>query len=149
VVVGLLAAGSLGGRLVAGPISDRFGILATTRLTLIALALAGTALGWLPAAAVVLVAMPVLGVAYGAISTLIPAATAEVVRPERFGAAYGRVFSAWGAAGVLGPVVGGWLHEVAGDHRLAFQLSLLSTGLAFGALAALAAEMRGGRDRKP
>lgn len=137
VVVGLLAAGNLGGRLVTGPLSDRLGTPATTASTLVALALAVTALGWLPAAAVVLIAMPVLGAAYGAISTLVPAATADLVRPERFGAAYGRVFSSWGVAGVLGPAAGSWLHGVAGHHRLAFQLSVLTTGLAFVALAAV------------
>ena len=149
VVVGLLAGGSLGGRLVAGPLSDRIGTVATTALTLIALVLAVSALGWLPAAAVVLMAMPVLGAAYGAISTLLPAATADLVGPERFGAAYGRVFSAWGVAGVLGPAAGAWLHGVAGNHRLAFQLSVVSAALAFGALTAFARRLRGSRARKP
>jgi OFA family oxalate/formate antiporter-like MFS transporter len=142
IVVALLAAGSLAGRLLAGPLSDRLGTLATTALTLLTLALAVTTLGWVPGAGLALVAMPVLGAAYGSISTLVPAATAELVRPERFGAAYGRVFSSWGVAGLLGPLAGGWLHGIAGQHQLAFQLSVVSTGLAFGALVAFAGQLR-------
>jgi MFS family permease len=147
VVVGLLAGGNLAGRLLAGPLSDRWGSVATIALTLLALALAVGALGWLSAAVVMLVALPVLGAQYGAISAVLPAATAELVGPERFGSSYGRVFSSWGVAGVLGPAAGGWLHAAAGNYRPAFQASLVCAVLALGALAAFARALTGVRAR--
>jgi MFS family permease len=137
-VVGLLAAGNLVGRLVAGPLSDRWGTVATIAVTLLALAAAVAALGWLSAAAVALVALPVLGAQYGAISAVLPAATADLVGPERFGTSYGRVFTSWGVAGVVGPAAGGWLHAGAGTYRPAFQASLVCAALALVALAAFA-----------
>jgi MFS transporter, OFA family, oxalate/formate antiporter len=137
-VVGLLAAGNLAGRLVAGPLSDRWGTVATIALTLAVLAAAVAALGWLSAAAVAFVALPVLGAQYGAISAVLPAATADLVGAERFGSSYGRVFTSWGVAGVVGPVAGGWLHAGAGSYRPAFQVSLVCAALALGALAAFA-----------
>lgn len=142
VVVGSLAIGNLGGRLVAGPLSDRRGTVATTTVALIALTLAVAALGWLSDATVVFLALPVLGAAYGAVSTLLPAATADLVGRERFGTSYGRVFSSWGVAGVLGPAAGGWLHGATGSYRLAFQLSVVAGLLALGALAAFARRLR-------
>jgi MFS transporter, OFA family, oxalate/formate antiporter len=146
-VVGLLAAGNLVGRLVAGPLSDRWGTVATIALTLFALTAAVAVLGWLSAAAVALVALPVLGAQYGAISAVLPAATADLVGTERFGASYGRVFTSWGVAGVLGPAAGGWLHAGAGTYRPAFQASLVCAVLAVAALIAFARALTGVRTR--
>ena len=98
------------------PVSDRLGTVRTSALTLIGLTLAVIALGWIGSVGVLLVALALLGTQYGAISALLPAATADLVGPERFGSGYGRAFTSWGVAGVLGPAAGGWLHGVSGDY---------------------------------
>lgn len=54
---------------------------------------------------VALVALLLLGIQYGALSALVPAATADLVPRERFGTAYGLVFTGWGLAGLLASVV--------------------------------------------
>ncbi|WP_433288858.1 MFS transporter [Pseudonocardia sp. CA-142604] len=102
--VTLLNIGNFVGRLVAGPLSDRVG--RSTALhgnsALLLLACLPPAVG--ATGPIALVALFLLGTQYGAISTLIPAATADVVPSEQFGSTYGVVFTGWGIAGLLAPV---------------------------------------------
>lgn len=107
--VSLLAGGNLAGRLVAGWWSDRVGRrpALTVALTVAAASvggLAGPVAPWL-----VLTSFAGTGLAYGAVSALVPAATADRVGARAFPRAYGRVFTAWGCAGLVAPVVGGAL----------------------------------------
>ena len=46
------------------------------------------------------------GLAYGAVSALVPAATADRVGAAAFSTAYGVVFTGWGCAGLLAPLAG-------------------------------------------
>ena len=102
--VAALALGNLGGRLAAGWWSDRIGRPAAL---VSALVVAAAGLGCLagPAApAVVLAGFLGSGLAYGAVSSLVPAATADRVGAGAFATAYGRVFTGWGIAGLVAPV---------------------------------------------
>ncbi|TCK26242.1 MFS transporter [Pseudonocardia endophytica] len=112
--VTLLNVGNFVGRLVAGPASDRWGRRATLHANSALLVVA-----CIPLAAGVdgppaLVALFLLGTQYGALSTLTPAAVSDVVPTQRFGAVYGRVFSGWGIAGLLAPVVASAIAAVTG-----------------------------------
>ena len=102
--VTLLNVGNFAGRLIAGPLSDRVGRPAALHgnAALLVLACLPLALGATGVAA--LVALLVLGVQYGALSTLTPAATADVTPRDRFGRTFGLVFTGWGVAGLLAPV---------------------------------------------
>jgi OFA family oxalate/formate antiporter-like MFS transporter len=114
--VSLLAAGNLSGRLVSGWGSDRVGRLPALAGALAVAAasvagLAGTTAPWL-----VLGSFAGTGLAYGAVSALVPAVTADRVGVRAFPRAYGRVFTAWGCAGLAAPVAGGALTGVDGEH---------------------------------
>jgi MFS family permease len=104
--VSLLAVGNLAGRLGAGWWSDGVGRLPAlaTALAATAVAIAGLAVAAAPG--VVLSGLLVVGLAYGALSALVPAATADRVGAGAFPAVYGRVFTAWGCAGLLAPLLG-------------------------------------------
>jgi MFS family permease len=133
--VSLLAAGNLGGRLVAGWWSDRVG--RRPALT-VALAVAAASVGGLAgptAPGLVLSAFAATGVAYGAVSALVPAATADRVGARAFPRAYGRVFTAWGCAGLVAPVVGGLL--TGGGGQRAGLVLLVAVPLIPAALAVL------------
>lgn len=107
----LLNAGNLAGRLVSGPIADRLGLPPTLHVSAAALTLACTVLAATGTTVPVLASYLVIGVQYGAISVLAPLATAELVPARMFGRAYGKVFTAWGAAGLLAPPAAVWLAE--------------------------------------
>jgi MFS family permease len=114
--VSALATGNVAGRLLAGWWSDRIG---RRPALVVALLVVGASLGVLcvPAPpAAVLVGFLGSGAAYGAVSSLVPAATADSVGEAGFAAAYGRVFTGWGCAGLLAPVAGDEVVRLAGAH---------------------------------
>jgi len=67
----------------------------------------------------VLVALAVVGFAYGGTIAVYPAAVAYLFGDGPGVRVYGRVFTAWGAAGLLAPWFAGVLFERFGDYRIA------------------------------
>ncbi len=133
-VVSAMAAGNLAGRLLPPVVTGRFGLLPVLWAATAVLAGAVVVLGWWTAPGVVLVGLPVLTLQYGLVSALLPAATRLVTVPARFATAYGRVFSSFGVAGIVGPYLGAVLHRGADGYTDGFRASLLAAGLAAGAL---------------
>ena len=107
--VSALAAGNLIGRLVVGAWSDRIGRLPAVALALLTGAVSIVALALPTSAPVVLAGYLGTGLSYGAVSALVPAATADRVGAAAFPTAYGVVFTGWGCAGLLAPLAGGQL----------------------------------------
>ncbi|NNE81600.1 MAG: hypothetical protein HKN18_15135 [Silicimonas sp.] len=115
----IIAASNLFGSLLGGRAVDR---LSPERvLAGLALATAG-ALAWLALAAaggVVAALLGVIGFAYGGTIAAYPAAIAKLVGMDRSAVIYGRVFTAWGAAGLIGPWSAGLFFDWSGGYRLA------------------------------
>lgn len=107
--VSALAGGNLAGRVIAGWLSDRLGRIPALAWTLSLSAAAVLGLATLSGLVGLLISFVALGFSYGAVSALVPAATADLVGAASFSGAYARVFSAWGVAGLAGPVAGAWL----------------------------------------
>lgn len=129
-VVSLMAVGNLAGRLLPTPLATRYGLLPALWVGVGTMTLALVPLAWSTGAAAAVVALPLLALQYGMVSALLPAATRLVTRPARFGAAYGRVFSSFGVAGVVGPYAGAVLHVDPDGYARGFQASLLTAGAA-------------------
>lgn len=135
VAVAVLAGGNLAGRLAGGWAADRFGPVPSLLATAAAGVVASVLLAGVPAAVVVAPAFLLLGSSYGAVSALVPAATAEIVGPDRLAGTYGRIFPSWGVAGLVAPVAGGWLVEVTGSYEAAFAAgAIVAAGAVAGAL---------------
>lgn len=124
-VVAGMAVGNVTGRTVAGAASDRIGRRPALVATLWSIVIVCLALGATRVSPVVVAGLVLLGIAYGGLSALVPAATADLVGPHRFGRTYGWVFSGWGVAGLLGPLVGAALYDRTGAYLLAFRVSAL------------------------
>lgn len=129
VAVVLLNAGNLAGRLLAGPIADRVGYVVTLHASALALVLASLTMAVAGDPAATLTGLLILGTQYGAVSVLVPLVVADAVPSERFGTAFGLVFSGWGVAGLLGPVAAGWIGTSAGYPTVA--ATLVGIGLLF------------------
>lgn len=128
--VGVLAAGNLAGRTAGGWLSDRIGRQQGLRAATLGLAVSLVALSAVTAAVPVLAIILLIGIGYGTQASLVPALTADLFGTADFGANYGRIFSGWGVAGVVGPQLGARLETDAGGFDV---------GLWVGAVAALAA----------
>ena len=140
--VTVLAAGNLSGRLLAGWVSDLAGRWPSLAVAVAAPLLALPAVVWGGAAGLV-GGLAVLGFCYGAVSALVPAATADLVGVAAFPRAYARVFSAWGVAGLTAPVAGAGLIARSGDTPevlLLAGLPLVVAGVAVGRLSRRADE---------
>jgi MFS transporter, OFA family, oxalate/formate antiporter len=134
-IVALMAVANLAGRLLAAPLSTRIGLVVALWgnggiLFLVLMALARPL--WEP---VIALALPALALQYGVVSALLPLATREVCPSDRFGSAYGRVFSSWGLAALAGPALGVTLGARDVGFTLGFQTLLGAAVLAFLALA--------------
>ncbi len=124
----IIAACNLLGSLIAGRLADRLplaGVLAALALlTTVALA----ALAVFAGVTVLVVGLALVGFAYGGTIAAYPAAIAKLFGIEQSARIYGRVFTAWGCAGLIGPWIAGFLFDWSGDYRFAL-LTAASMGL--------------------
>jgi len=67
---------------------------------------------------VLMVAVAGIAFTYGALIAIYPLAVAQRFGQDGYSRAYGRVFTAWGTAGLVGPVGAGHLFEVTGSYRI-------------------------------
>ncbi len=147
--VSVLAGGNLAGRVLGGGLSDLIGRSSSLAVAVAAPALALPAVAWGGTGALV-GGYAVLGFCYGAVSALVPAATADLVGVGAFPRAFARVFSAWGVAGLTAPVVGAGLISLGTDTPgllLLAGLPLLPAGLALWVLSRPARPAGSGGER--
>ena len=67
---------------------------------------------------VLMVAVAGIAFTYGALIAIYPLVVARRFGQDGYSQAYGRVFTAWGTAGLVGPVGAGHLFEVTGSYRI-------------------------------
>ncbi len=139
----MIALGNALGGLLAGLLADRLAIrhLLIALPILSALALAFLALGTGASAAIA--GLAAVGFTYGAIIAVTPVAVLRYVGSRAYSKAYGRVFTAWGLAGLAGPWLAGWLYDGSGDYGLALWLAAAAALVSVGATLALPREPGG------
>ena len=138
------AVGNTGGRVLSGWMSDTFGRLNTLRLMVLVSA-AALPLFYLFAGQVALfyVLLVVIYYCYGTLLSVFASTCADFYGTRHMGVNYGLLFSAWGVAGIVGPVIAGRVFDAYGDYQLAFYLA---AGLSVVALIALAFARPPGRE---
>ena len=130
----LSALGNGIGRLAGGWLSDR---LPARALLCGAPALSGVALAAviaIPTIDLLLTSLFVVGLGYGCIAGCLPAIVARTYGVRRLASLYGRLFTAWGVAGLVAPYLGGLSFDRDGNY---------STAVAAAALAAIVASILG------
>jgi OFA family oxalate/formate antiporter-like MFS transporter len=66
-----------------------------------------------------IVCLGVIGFCYGALIAVYPYTVALAFGPRLSAQAYGRVFTAWGAAGLAAPWLAGYLYDSSGNYYAA------------------------------
>lgn len=144
----VISACNLAGSLMGGQMADRIplgrvlaGLTLATMLALTGLA-SGFGAGGFGAsgvgAGVVIPLLGLVGFAYGGTIAAYPAAIAKLYGMRDSARIYGLVFTAWGAAGLMGPWLAGYLFDLSGRYdaalicaAMAASLSIASVGLLF------------------
>ena len=129
------AIGNTGGRVLSGWMSDTFGRLNTLRLMVLLSAVA-LPLFYLFAgqAALYYLLLVVIYYCYGTLLSVFASTCADFYGTRNMGVNYGLLFSAWGIAGIIGPVIAGRVYDATQSYEIAFYLA---AGLSVVALAAL------------
>jgi OFA family oxalate/formate antiporter-like MFS transporter len=65
------------------------------------------------------------GLCYGTVFTLFPTTTADYYGVKNLGVNYGLVFTGFGVAGIIGPMLGGKIRDTFGTYHSAFIISAI------------------------
>lgn len=123
----MIALGNMVGGLLAGVLADRVRIgLLLILLPLISAMALIFALNDL-SALLLLGTLTVVGFSYGAIIALYPIAVLAIFGSTSSPRIYGRIFTAWGFVGLLGPWLGGYFYDSSGQYSLAISAALVSS----------------------
>jgi OFA family oxalate/formate antiporter-like MFS transporter len=77
------------------------------------------AMAFLPQSVVTIIGLAAVGFAYGGVVSVFPASISRSFGVSAGARVYGRVFTGWAAAGLLGPGLAGWLYDLHGNYRMA------------------------------
>lgn len=111
--LGSIAGGYLGG-VMATHLSSRTCLVAPL------LGLTGALTGLLlPFYGSALLCLMISGLCYGVLISVVPAIVRQSWGDDEFAAAFGVIFTAWGMAGLLGPLLGGWVFDWTGSYTTA------------------------------
>ena len=115
------AFGNAGGRIFSGWMSDELGRLRTLKTMVLISAVAMPALFlYRQQVAPFYLLVAVVYWCYGTQLSVFASTTADFYGTKNLGLNYGMLFTAWGAAGILGPAIAGRVFDRFGDYRYAF-----------------------------
>lgn len=135
--VGILAIFNALGRIIWGKISDFIDRPRAMMIMFLAQGIAFMLLVSVQSTFGVFLASALVGLNFGGNFALFPSATADYFGTKHFGVNYGWIFTAYGVAGILGPVVGGVLFESTQQYLLAFVFAGILCFIAAGAAVTL------------
>jgi OFA family oxalate/formate antiporter-like MFS transporter len=130
------AVGNAGGRILSGWMSDTLGRLTTLRVMVLLSAVAMPVWFGLREELVLFYLLAaVVYWCYGTQLSVFASTTADFYGTRNLGMNYGLLFSAWGVAGIIGPILGARVYDLFGDYRYAFYAAGALALVSFGSLA--------------
>jgi OFA family oxalate/formate antiporter-like MFS transporter len=123
--VAILAIFNTCGRVVSGFLSDRIGRTNTMILAFVLQAANMFAFVYYTTPALLIFGAAFTGLCYGTIFTLFPATTADYYGVKNLGVNYGLVFTGFGVAGTIGPMLAGKIRDASGNYHNAFTISAI------------------------
>ena len=128
--ISLMALGSGIAGIYAGWLADRFGCKRPILAILIINSLALLSLSTFTSINLMLIFLTLIASLYGALIAIYPTLVNHVFGPDYSAWVYGRIFTAWGAAGLVSPSLAGWLFDQYNNYNsslfFAFILSIFA-----------------------
>jgi OFA family oxalate/formate antiporter-like MFS transporter len=125
------AIGNAGGRILSGWLSDAVGRLQTLRLMILVSAIGMFVLANLSAIGPIYVLLFLVYYCYGTCLSVFPSTTADFFGTKNLGVNYGWVFTAWGVAGIVGPMIAGYMFRTYKVYTGAFYAAGILAVIAF------------------
>lgn len=104
------------GRLGAGILSDKVGRTRAMMIVFMLQAVNMFLFMFYTSIPLLIMGSAMAGLAYGAVFSLFPTTTAEFFGMKNLGVNYGLIFTGWGVAGVIGPMLGGMVADKTGAY---------------------------------
>lgn len=122
-LVMIFAAFNTGGRILGGFLSDKIG--RTNALLMVFLLQAANmfVFSYFTTIPLLIVGVSVAGIAYGALFSLFPSTTADFFGIKNLGVNYGWVFTSWGIAGIIGPILAGRVADMTGTYTMSYMVA--------------------------
>lgn len=117
------AIGNASGRIFSGWLSDAIGRLQTLRLMILVSALGMFVLANSSSIGVIYVLLFVVYYCYGTQLSVFPSTTADFFGTKNLGVNYGWIFTAWGVAGIVGPIIAGYMFRTYKVYTGAFYVA--------------------------
>lgn len=128
--VTLLAIGNALGRLGAGWLSDIISVRSVAGISHLTGSIGFVVVLANPTGDGAIVAMAMAGLAYGIAASVYPSALSIFIGPDGHGRNVGILLTAWGAAGLIGPLVAGYFFDLTSDYRIPIEFACLVSVLA-------------------
>ncbi len=133
--IAVLAIFNTVGRVLSGYLSDRIGRTRTMVLAFTLQAINMFAFSHYRTPGLIIFGAAFTGLCYGTLFTLMPAAAADYYGVKNLGVNYGILFTAFGVAGVIGPMLAGLIRDRVGNYSTSFLvcavLLLIGAAIAF------------------
>jgi MFS family permease len=123
--VAILAIFNTLGRVVSGFLSDRIGRTNTMILAFVLQAVNMFAFIYYTTPALLIFGAAFTGLCYGTIFTLFPATTADYYGLKNLGVNYGLMFTGFGVAATIGPMLGSKMRDVFANYHHAYTISAI------------------------
>lgn len=117
------------GRLFSGMLSDKYGRKNVITIALIIQFLNIACFVFYTNLMLLMCGAALTGLCYGASMSFFPLATADYYGVKNAGANYGLLFTSWGVAGLIGPVLAGFLVDITGAYTMAYIISAILLGI--------------------
>ncbi|MDD4226042.1 MAG: OFA family MFS transporter [Mariniphaga sp.] len=123
VLVVILAVFNALGRVSMGFLSDRIGRKVSLLVVFMLQAVNMFIFTYYNSIPLLITGAAIAGLSYGSLFALFPAATADYFGMKNLGVNYGLVFTGWGIAGVIGPILGGLVVDQTGTYTISYLVS--------------------------
>ena len=127
----IAAFGNATGRILSGAISDKIGRLQTLRLMILISALSMPIVGNVKSLGLVYLMIIVVYYCFGTLLSVFPSTTADFFGTKNLGINYGWVFTAYAVAGIVGPMIGGYMFKTYNNYTVAFYTAGVLAAIAF------------------
>lgn len=112
------------GRVICGMVSDKIGRINLLRIVFILQSINMILFRYYTNMELLLIGVVISGFCYGAGISVFPATISDMYGMKNYGHNYGLTFTAWGAGGVIGPMVGASIFDATGKYNLAYLIAL-------------------------